>query len=98
MADDIDVDLDDLRLMTARLHRFITEFEEIAAHTDDVEEAVGRPTGDGRLRSRVAEFESGWNGNREVIQESLTNVHDHLRDFIDTIEELDVNLSRSDEE
>jgi len=92
-GDGIDVDLDDLKLMTERLGRFVTEFEELGGATDDVEEAVGRPTGDGRLRDRVGDFESGWNGNREVVQESLDNVHTHLSDFIANIEELDRNLA-----
>jgi hypothetical protein len=96
-GDGIDVDLDDLRRVTERLGRFITEFDELGDATDDVQDAVGRPTGDGRLRDRVGDFESGWNGNREVVQESLDNVHSHLVDFIDNIEELDRNLATEEE-
>lgn len=96
-GDGIDVDLDDLRLMTERLGRFITEFDELGRATDDVQDAVARPTGDGRLRDRVGDFESGWDGNREVVQESLDNVHTHLSDFVSNIEELDRNLAKDDE-
>lgn len=96
-GDGIDVDLDDLRLMTERLGRFITEFDELRRATDDVQDAVARPTGDGRLRDRVGDFESGWDGNREVVQESLDNVHTHLSDFVSNIEELDRNLAKDDE-
>lgn len=95
-GDGIDVDLDDLRLMTERLGRFVTEFEELGGHTDDLRDAVRRPAGDGRLRDRVGDFESGWDGNREVVQESLTNVHTHLSDFVDNITELDINLSKDE--
>lgn len=96
-GDGMDVDLDDLRRVTERLGRFITEFDELGGATEDVQDAVGRPTGDGRLRGRVGDFESGWNGNREVVQESLDNVHSHLADFVDNIDELDRNLATDEE-
>ncbi|MBU4464914.1 MAG: hypothetical protein KKH75_03600, partial [Actinobacteria bacterium] len=78
---------------TDRLGRFKTEFEDLGEKTNGVEDAVGSPAGDSRLRDRVGEFESGWNGNREVVQDSLENVYTHLKDFVDQIEALDVELA-----
>ena len=66
-APDVDLDFDDLTAMTADLGAFVTEFEDIEDSTDDVQDAVGRPQGRTTLRSRVGDFESGWDGNREVI-------------------------------
>ncbi|QKJ20691.1 hypothetical protein [Microbacterium hominis] len=93
-GDRIDVDLDDLREMNERLGLFVTEFEGIGDATDRVQDAVGRPTGDGRLRDRVGDFESGWDGNREVILESLHNVHEHITGIIDGLNEIDVEMAK----
>ncbi|MFJ6651270.1 hypothetical protein ACIQLJ_00570 [Microbacterium sp. NPDC091313] len=94
MSDEgIDVDLEDLGTVRDNLANFLTEFDELGDNTDKVEEAVGRPAGDGRLRSKVGDFESGWNGNRETIQDSLQNVHDHVKDFIEGLQEQDQALA-----
>jgi hypothetical protein len=96
-GDGIDVDLDDLRTMVTRLGAFKTEFEEIGGNTDDVSGAVGRPAGRSELRDKVDEFQSGWDGNREVVVEDLEKVHKHLKDFVDTLGELDVELAKDPE-
>lgn len=94
MSDEgIDVDLEDLGTVRDNLANFLTEFDELGDNTDKVEEAVGRPAGDGRLRSKVGDFESGWNGNRETIQDSLQNVHDHVKDFIEGLQKQDQALA-----
>ncbi|WP_169580732.1 MULTISPECIES: hypothetical protein [Microbacterium] len=90
---DVDLNLDDLRVMSAHLGAFVTEFENIDSTTDDVQDAVGRPANDGRLRQRVGDFESGWDGNREVILESLTNVHDHIKAIVDGFAEADLTMA-----
>jgi hypothetical protein len=94
---DIDLDFDDLTTMTNNLAVFISEFEDIGNTTDDVQDAVGRPHGRGELRSRVGDFESGWDGNREVIQDGLTNIHDHLKAIIDGFTEGDRQLATTKE-
>lgn len=93
---DVDLNLDDLRVMSSHLGSFVTEFENIEDSTDDVQDAVGRPTGDHRLRQRVGDFESGWDGNREVILESLTNVHEHIKAIVDGFAETDVKMAGDD--
>jgi hypothetical protein len=97
-APDVDLDFDDLTKMTTDLGTFVTEFENIEDATDDVEDAVGRPHGRTSLRSRVGDFESGWDGNREVILEGLKNVHDHLKAIVDGFTETDVALATPTEE
>ena len=92
-APDVDLDFDDLTAMTADLGAFVTEFEDIEDSTADVQDAVGRPQGRTTLRDRVGDFESGWDGNREVILEGLTNVHDHLKAIVDGFSETDVKLA-----
>jgi hypothetical protein len=92
-APDVDLDFDDLTKMTSDLGTFVKEFEDIEDSTDDVQDAVGRPHGRDTLRSKVGDFESGWNGNREVILEGLTNVHDHLKAIVDGFSETDVKLA-----
>ena len=58
-----------------------------------MQDAVGRPQGRTTLRSRVGDFESGWDGNREVILDGLKNVHDHLKAIVDGFSETDVKLA-----
>lgn len=94
---DIDLDFDDLTTMTGNLATFISEFEEIGNTTDGVQDAVGRPHGRGELRSRVGDFESGWDGNREVIQDGLTNIHDHLKAIIDGFTDGDAQMATTKE-
>jgi hypothetical protein len=90
---DVDLDFDDLTKMTSDLGTFVTEFEHIEDATDDVREAVGRPHGRTSLSARVGDFESGWNGNREVILEGLQNIHEHLKAIVDGFSETDVKLA-----
>ena len=92
-APDVDLDFDDLTTMTTDLGVFVTEFEDIEDSTEDVQDAVGRPHGRGTLRSKVGDFESGWDGNREVILDGLKNVHDHLKAIVDGFSETDVKLA-----
>ncbi len=94
MAADIDVDLDDLRVMNDSLGLFVAEFEQLAESTERVRDAVGRPAGEGRLRDRVGSFESGWDGNREVLTDALRNIHDHITAVIDGLDEADRTLAK----
>ena len=96
-GDGIDVDLDDLLTMVHRLGRFKSEFDGLGDRTDGVADAVGRPVGRSELRDKVDEFQGGWDGNREVIAEDLENVYQHLKDFVETIEGLDVELAKDPE-
>jgi|UPI00036A02AB hypothetical protein len=96
-GDGMDVDLDDLRTMVTRLAAFKTEFEEIGDNTDDVAGAVGRPAGRSELRDKVDEFQGGWDGNRETVVEDLDKVYEHLKGFVDTIGELDVEMAKDPE-
>ena len=92
-GDGMDVDLDDLRLMVERLNSFKTEFADLGRNTGAVADAVARPAGRSELRGRVEDFESGWDGNREVIAEDLDAVYQHLKGFVETIGELDVEMA-----
>ncbi|WP_419818433.1 hypothetical protein [Glaciibacter flavus] len=94
---DIDLNFDDLKTMTANLAGFVSEFEQISNATDDVQDAVGRPHGRGELRDKVGDFESGWDGNREVIQDGLTNIHDHLKSIVDGFSDADRKLATTKE-
>jgi hypothetical protein len=94
---DVDLNFDDLKTMTENLGVFVKEFEDIGDSTDDVQDAVGRPHGKSELRDRVGDFESGWDGNREVIQDGLTNIHDHLKAIVDGFTETDQKLATTKE-
>jgi len=95
---DVDLDLDDLLTMTTRVTAFVTEFEELGGTTDEVENAVGRPGGRRELQGKVGDFESGWDGNREVILESLTNIRDHLTSLVEEFAALDVEMAKGGDE
>ncbi|MDY0910323.1 hypothetical protein [Microbacterium sp. CFBP9034] len=96
-APGVDLDLADLLVMNESLGRFVTEFENIGDTTSGVQDAVGRPAGDGRLRDKVGDFESGWDGNREVVLESLQNVHDHITGVIEGFSQADIDMAKGGE-
>lgn len=93
MDEMVDLNLDDLLVMNNSLGVFIDEFKNLGDSTDDVQDAAGRPGGDSRLRDRVGDFESGWDGNREVMVESLTKVHEHITAIIDGFSEADLRMA-----
>ena len=94
MADDVDVDLDDLDLVVARLKSFKTEFESLGDSTRGVSEAAGTPQGRTGLRDKLRDFESGWDGNREVLTEDLDTVYQHLKDIADGLRRTDAELAK----
>lgn len=95
MADQIWLNMEDLDLVNEGLIAAITEFTDVAENNDDVEEAIGRPAWDGKLRSKVSDFESDWNDNREKLTEKLTKVQEHLQGILDGFRELDTELATS---
>jgi len=92
----VDVDLDDLDEVATSLDAIIAEFEGLGRATDELQNAIGRPAGRGELRARAGDFESGWNGNREVYLDSLNNIHDHLRNYVDEMRLLDEELAKEE--
>ena len=90
---DIDLNLSDLLIVNQNLGTCVSEFENLGDTTDDVQDAVGRPAGDSRLRDKVGDFESGWDGNRETILDSLKTIHDHLTAIIDGFSEADLKMA-----
>lgn len=92
MNPDVDLDLDALERTLERIQLVLDDFSSVSSTADGVRDAIGRPHGRGDLRSRVGDFESGWNGNREVIQENLQGVFDHLRGVIDGFSETDAAM------
>jgi len=97
MSADVDLDLDDLQETVTALRVVVDDFTTIASTVDGVRSAIGTPHGRGALRDRVGDFESGWNGNREVIQENLQGVLDHLQGLIDGFRETDAALAATGE-
>lgn len=94
MADDVDVDLDDLDLVVARLKSFQVEFESLGDTTRGVSDAAGAPQGRTELKDKLTDFESGWDGNREVLCEDLGTVYQHLKDIADGLRKTDVELAK----
>ncbi len=92
MAADVDLNLDALRETLASLAVVLDDFASVSDAVDEVRDAVGKPHGRGELHSRVGDFESGWNGNREVIQENLQGVYDHLNGIIEGFSTTDAAL------
>jgi hypothetical protein len=94
---DVDVDLDDLDEVTGKLNAIIGEFEGLVGATDELQDAIAYPGGRRELRARAGDFEQGWNGNREVYLESLHNIHDHLRTYVDEMRLLDEEMAKEGE-
>lgn len=96
MAGDVDVDLDDLDEVTKSLDTVIGEFEGLGRASGELRDAIGRPADRGELRAKAGDFEAGWNDNRETYLESLRNVHDHLRGYVDEMRELDREMAKEE--
>lgn len=95
MADRIWLNMEDLDVVNNGLKAAITEFKEVSDKNDAIEDAIGRPAFDGKLRDKVSDFESDWNDNREQLNEKLTKVQEHLQGILDGFRELDTELATS---
>lgn len=93
MADRVWLNMQDLEEVVAGLTTAISEFEEAADNTDELESSIGHPDGRRSLRDRVDGFERDWNNNRENLTESLTSVRDHLQGIVDGFLQLDTDLA-----
>ena len=90
---DLELDFDALRDLVARSRT-------LAAHLSDarsIAEETARATGHGDLASRVREFGSAWDVNRERLRGGLQHIGDYVDAVVDTFGELDDRLTSAAE-
>lgn len=89
------VPIDDLRTTSGQLTAIISELEAAASRQDDVENAVGTPTGDSRLKSRCHEFEGSWNDSRDKLLSKLKEVAERVKGTVDEVTKTDQDMANS---
>lgn len=92
------VPISDLSITSDKLTAIIAELESAAAKQDDVENAVGTPYGDGRLKDRCHDFEGSWNDSRDKLLTKLTEVADRVKGTVDEVTSLDTEIAASMEQ
>lgn len=92
------VPISDLSITSEKLTAIIAELESAAAKQDDVENAVGKPYGDGRLKDRCHDFEGSWNDSRDKLLTKLKEVAERVTGTIDEVTSLDTEIAQSMEQ
>jgi phage-related minor tail protein len=87
--------IDDLRETSSQLTAIVEEFEAASARRDDLEHAVGRPDGDGRLKARVHDFEGSWNDSRDKLLTKLKEVAERVKGTVDEVTKTDRDMGNS---
>lgn len=83
----------ELQAMAEQISGIISEFESASARQGDVQDAVGRPAGDSRLRDRCHEFEGSWNDSRDKLLNKLRSVSERVQGTIDETNAADLDLA-----
>lgn len=92
------VPISDLQTTSEKLTAIVAELESAAAKQDDVENAVGRPYGDWRLKDRCHDFEGSWNDSRDKLLTKLKEVADRVKGTVDEVTSLDTEMATSMEQ
>lgn len=92
------VPISDLSITSDKLAAIVAELEAAGAKQDDVENAVGRPYGDGRLQDRCHDFEGSWNDSRDKLLTKLKEVADRVKGTVDEVTSLDTEIATSMEQ
>lgn len=92
------VPISDLQTTSEKLTAIVAELASAAAKQDDVENAVGRPYGDGRLKDRCHDFEGSWNDSRDKLLTKLKEVADRVKGTVDEVTSLDTEMATSMEQ
>lgn len=92
------VPISDLTVTSEKLAAIVAELESAGAKQDDVENAVGKPYGDGRLKDRCHDFEGSWNDSRDKLLTKLKAVAERVQGTIDEVTSLDTEIAASMEQ
>lgn len=87
--------IDDLKTTSAQLTAIVDEFEAASARRDDLEHAVGRPDGDGRLQSRAHDFEGSWNDSRDKLLSKLKDIAERVQGTVEEVTKTDTDMATS---
>lgn len=92
------VPIEYLQTTSEQLTAIVSEFESASGRQDDVEAAVARPYGDGRLRDRCHDFEGSWNDSRDKLLTKLKEVAQRVQGTVDEVTSLDSEMATSMEQ
>ncbi len=89
----VKISYDELGELYTNLLAVSTEFDEASTRRSDLEDAVGRPYGNGDLRSVTGDFEKQWDDRRNKLNEGLKKVTDRAKTVLEGFGEFDVELA-----
>jgi len=91
----VEMPISDLAEVSLKLTAIIAELEAASGNQDNVEDAVMRPYGDGRLKDRCHDFEGSWNDSRDKLLTKLTEVADRVKGTVEEVTKFDVETAAS---
>lgn len=92
------IPIEDLQVTSDQLTAIIAELESAGSRQNDVEQAVDRPYGDGRLKDRCHDFEGSWNDSRDKLLTKLKEVAERVKGTVDEVTKLDLEIATSMEQ
>jgi len=89
----VEISYDDLGVLYTNLLAISIEFDAASRRSRDLAEDVGRPYGDGALRSLSRDFESGWDDRRNKLNDGLKQVSQYAKDILEGFGDFDVQVA-----
>lgn len=92
---DVLIDYDELSAVDTSLKNIITELQKVSDREDALQNAIGNPFGNGALRSKAHDFESGWSVRRGKLLEDIEKVEKHVDKVLEGFKNWDVKTGAS---
>jgi len=93
----VKIPITELQTLSDKLKAIVSELGEASSRQNDVEDAVGTPYGDARLKDRCHDFEGSWNDSRDKLLTKLTEVSSRVAGTIEEWGNLDLEMAKSTE-
>lgn len=90
---DVYIKLDELETVVTQLESIINEFDNAQKNSEALEAAIGKPFGRGELRDKAENFESRWDDKRGELKDALTDVKDHVKGVVETVQDWDAGTA-----
>lgn len=90
---DLFIDLTELNEVKSNLDAIISEFDNATSSSEELEEDIGNPFGQGKLRDEAREFEERWDDKRDELKEGLKTVLEQVTAVVESFEKLDTETA-----
>ena len=91
----VKIPITELQTLSDKLKAIVSELTDASSRQNNVEDAVGSPYGDSRLKDRCHDFEGSWNDSRDKLLTKLTEVSSRVEGTIKEWGNLDLELATS---